>query len=328
MTDRAAQAIAGQAAYEAWDSLLAPADEHAEWELREGDVQAAWKHIAAAALAARQPHAAPRLTPHDLVDQAIGLFLEFRDQHGHDEQSARAAAALEVAEGAAVTDEDLAAREPDAADGDVLRKRFFHLASELENDAAYSPSRDIADALRLAAQRIRKALDTEQPEPQPAPGLRDLAVEVIAAYVSQVSYDETPQDRSRVAGWQARLDPEPQPAPEPADDGESLSGHVAVRFPADLIAAAKQLAAAEGMTVSAWIRREVEREAARREQPAPGLAAARPLDADFMAEVMAERDQLRRALENVFTVLDRQALTYAERISYARTLIRTAREGK
>lgn len=42
-------------------------------------------------------------------------------------------------------------------------------------------------------------------------------------------------------------------------------------------------------------------------QPAPELAA------------------LRQALDNVFAVLDRQTLTYAERISYARTLIRTAR---
>ena len=36
-------------------------------------------------------------------------------------------------------------------------------------------------------------------------------------------------------------------------------------------------------------------------------------------------DQLSKALENVFAVLDRHALTYAERISYARALIRTAR---
>lgn len=36
----------------------------------------------------------------------------------------------------------------------------------------------------------------------------------------------------------------------------------------------------------------------------------------------------RRALENVFAVLDRQSLTYAERISRARTLIRAARAGR
>lgn len=72
-----------------------------------------------------------------------------------------------------------------------------------------------------------------------------------------------------------------QPVPESADldDESGLTGHVTVRFPEALAAAAKQLAAAEGMTVSAWIRREVEREAARRERaeaPAMTPAVARP----------------------------------------------------
>ena len=48
------------------------------------------------------------LTPHDIADQAIGLFLEYRDVHGYDEANARLAAALEVAEGTAVTDAELA----------------------------------------------------------------------------------------------------------------------------------------------------------------------------------------------------------------------------
>jgi len=57
---------------------------------------------------------------------------------------------------------------------------------------------------------------------------------------------------------------------------ETLTEHVPVRFPAGTIAAAKHLAAAEGVTVSAWIRREVEREVGRREkQPAPELDAGR-----------------------------------------------------
>jgi len=60
-----------------------------------------------------------------------------------------------------------------------------------------------------------------------------------------------------------------------SDEPEPLSEHVAIRFPADIIAAVKQLATAEGMAVSAWIRREVQREADRREpQPAPGLRKA------------------------------------------------------
>jgi hypothetical protein len=47
------------------------------------------------------------LTPLELADQAIGLFLEYRDMHGYTETAAREAAALEIAEGAAVTDGDL-----------------------------------------------------------------------------------------------------------------------------------------------------------------------------------------------------------------------------
>jgi hypothetical protein len=45
---------------------------------------------------------------------------------------------------------------------------------------------------------------------------------------------------------------------------EPLESHLSVRFPADLAAAARQAAASDGLEVSAWIRREVEREAGRR----------------------------------------------------------------
>jgi hypothetical protein len=51
----------------------------------------------------------PPFTPWELADEAIGLFLEYRDQHGYTEEAARRAAALEVAEGAAVTDAELEA---------------------------------------------------------------------------------------------------------------------------------------------------------------------------------------------------------------------------
>jgi hypothetical protein len=81
------------------------------------------------------------------------------------------------------------------------------------------------------------------------------------------------------AGFDAIAAQESHASPEVAevvdfDDEPELTEHVSIRFPAAMAAAAKQLAAAEGMTVSAWIRREVEREAARREQPAPELAEA------------------------------------------------------
>jgi hypothetical protein len=109
-------------------------------------------------------------------------------------------------------------------------------------------------------------------------------------------------------------DPAPELRPatvlQPADfnDEPKLTGHVSIRFPADMIAAAKQLAAAEGMTVSAWIRREVEREAARREepQPAPGLT---PVEAVRLAvaedwqplldKARDEADRLRELLDEI-----------------------------
>jgi hypothetical protein len=47
-------------------------------------------------------------------------------------------------------------------------------------------------------------------------------------------------------------------------EGPPLAKYVPVRFPADLAVAAAQAAAGEGMTVSAWIRREVQREIDRR----------------------------------------------------------------
>lgn len=51
---------------------------------------------------------------------------------------------------------------------------------------------------------------------------------------------------------------EPAGAPR-RRSGRSLTHHVPVRFPADTIAQVKRLADADGMTVSAWIRRAVER---------------------------------------------------------------------
>lgn len=39
------------------------------------------------------------MTPEQLADDAIGLFLEFRDVHGQNEEQARASAVLEVRQG-------------------------------------------------------------------------------------------------------------------------------------------------------------------------------------------------------------------------------------
>lgn len=39
------------------------------------------------------------MTAYRLADEAIGLFLEYRDVHGYDEKAARAAAATETQQG-------------------------------------------------------------------------------------------------------------------------------------------------------------------------------------------------------------------------------------
>jgi hypothetical protein len=61
--------------------------------------------------------------------------------------------------------------------------------------------------------------------------------------------------------YPAGVTPEPQP-PHP----KLLSEVISIRFSSSLVAAAKQAASAEGMDVGAWIRREVQREADRRDR--------------------------------------------------------------
>lgn len=88
-------------------------------------------------------------------------------------------------------------------------------------------------------------------------------------------------------------DPRPASMLQPVDfdDEPELTEHLSVRFPAGMIAVAKQLAAGEGMTVSAWIRREVEREAQRREQPAPEIRTCYcGTTATVIPEVFPHRD--------------------------------------
>jgi hypothetical protein len=45
------------------------------------------------------------MTVYQLADEAIGLFLEYRDQHGYTEPAARAAAVAEVNDGIAAEQE-------------------------------------------------------------------------------------------------------------------------------------------------------------------------------------------------------------------------------
>ncbi len=55
-----------------------------------------------------------------------------------------------------------------------------------------------------------------------------------------------------------------------------LSEHVPVRFSGDLAAAAKRLARQDGMSVSAWVRRIVDREIAARSGKCPTCGHAEP----------------------------------------------------
>jgi hypothetical protein len=72
-------------------------------------------------------------SPFGLADQAIGLFLEYRDQHGYAETDARHAAALEVAEGMATFDDP----------GPVTPSPWSHPEPPRADDADEPTNRDI-----------------------------------------------------------------------------------------------------------------------------------------------------------------------------------------
>ena len=178
---------------------------------------------------------------------------------------------------------------PGADEADVERLRD-HLAAAAADDR-----------VTVVAVRGIEALRTWEPQPAPDPsGLRADLIDAMLRWSGRDRAD-TDECASELA---AILDRHPmaQPAPgfvtcdhSPAELGVTVSGEPQ---PAPELAAA----------IKDIIDRYPE------DQPAPGPAA--------------DADRLRRALENVFAVLDRQTRTYAERISHARTLIRTALEGK
>jgi predicted DNA binding CopG/RHH family protein len=74
-------------------------------------------------------------------------------------------------------------------------------------------------------------------------------------------------------------DPENQVPAGPAHRraGRRLSATVPVRFPQALIDAVKRLADRDGVTVSSWIRRVVEREVVRRQPVAVTVASSLPV---------------------------------------------------
>lgn len=79
---------------------------------------------------------------------------------------------------------------------------------------------------------------------------------------------------------------EPAPGPPRRRPERPLTQHVPVRFPAETIEQVKMLADADGMTVSAWIRRAVER--ALRQQ---ALAGVERIEGGDDARVVVERLQ-------------------------------------
>jgi predicted DNA-binding protein len=78
---------------------------------------------------------------------------------------------------------------------------------------------------------------------------------------------------------------EPAPGPPRRRPARPLTQHVPVRFPAETIEQVKRLADADGMTVSAWIRRAVERAVRQR-----GLADVKQIESDD-ARAVVERLQ-------------------------------------
>lgn len=91
---------------------------------------------------------------------------------------------------------------------------------------------------------------------------------------------------------------EPAPGAPRGRSERPLTQHVPVRFPAETIEQVRRLAEADGMTVSAWIRRAVER-TLRYE----GAAVAEPAEAGDDARDVIER--LQRDVADLAAALDR-----------------------
>lgn len=79
----------------------------------------------------------------------------------------------------------------------------------------------------------------------------------------------------------------------------ALTEHVPVRFPAATIEAVRQLAEADGMTVSAWIRRAVEAAARGRTSSLGGDSA----ESNEQAHIVVER--LRKDVDDLAAALER-----------------------
>lgn len=91
---------------------------------------------------------------------------------------------------------------------------------------------------------------------------------------------------------------EPAPGPPRRRPERPLTQHVPVRFPAETIEQVKRLADADGMTVSAWIRRAVERALRQRE-----AVGAEPAEVGDDARAVVER--LQRDVAELAAALER-----------------------
>jgi hypothetical protein len=91
---------------------------------------------------------------------------------------------------------------------------------------------------------------------------------------------------------------EPAPGAPRRRPRRPLTQHVPVRFPAETIAHVRRLAEADGMTVSAWIRRAVERALY-----APSSASTEPAGVSDDAWTVVER--LRRDVAELAAALER-----------------------
>ena len=85
---------------------------------------------------------------------------------------------------------------------------------------------------------------------------------------------------------------EPAPGPPRRRRERALTQHVPVRFPAATVEAVRELAEADGMSVSAWIRRTVERAIDERTNPdeTDARATVKQLQKD-LAELAAALDR-------------------------------------
>jgi hypothetical protein len=90
---------------------------------------------------------------------------------------------------------------------------------------------------------------------------------------------------------------EPAEGPPRRRRERALTQHVPVRFPASTVATVRELAEADGLSVSAWIRHAVEREVDRR--------AAPELSAQTQTDARAAIDRLRHDLAELTAALDR-----------------------